>query len=101
MSSLERDYTTESQPLGHGAGTGNFGAQRRYGGSGGAQGDKPFFLTSEFFVLIGMIAAIMIAAGVAADFRAPHAWTLATILGAAYMVSRGLAKIGRGDGKFL
>jgi hypothetical protein len=52
-------------------------------------------------VLIGLIVAILIAAGVAGDFRAPRAWLLATVLGAAYIVSRGLTKIGRGDGTFL
>jgi hypothetical protein len=48
-----------------------------------------------------MFAAVMIAAGVAANFHSARAWTLAVILGAAYILSRGLSKIGRGDGSFL
>ena len=100
MSSLEREYTTESQPLRQGAADGAAGSRGRPGGLT-SRGNKPFFLTSEFFVLIGLIVAIMIAAGVAGDFRAPRAWTLAAVLGAAYILSRGLSKIGRGDGPFL
>jgi hypothetical protein len=100
MSSLEREYTTQSQPLGGGTGS------QRLGDQDGSKSlldrrQKPFFLTSEFFVLIGMVAAIMIAAGVAGNFHSWRAWTLATVLGTAYIISRGLSKIGRGDGRFL
>lgn len=101
MSSLEREYTTETQPLRPGSGDGPLGSRGRPGGIAGRSGHKPFFLTSEFFVLIGLIVAIMIAAAAAGDFHAARAWTLAAVLGAAYIVSRGLSKIGRGDGPFL
>lgn len=101
MSNLEREYTTETQPLGQNQSDGPLGSRGRPGGIGGGRGHKPFFLTSEFFVLIGMVVAIMIAAGVAGDFHAARAWTLAAVLGAAYILSRGLSKIGRGDGPFL
>jgi hypothetical protein len=77
-------------------------------GSGGGQGwgsshrarrrDKPFFLTSEFLTLLGAIAAVCIAGAVADSFDSRRVWTLVTVLAAAYIVSRGLAKIGRGDG---
>jgi hypothetical protein len=59
---------------------------------------KPFFLTSEFLTMVAAIAAIAIAAAVADGFDATRAWTLITIVAAAYIVSRGLSKIGRGDG---
>ena len=60
---------------------------------------KPFFATSEFMTMLAVIAAIAIAAAVAEDFDAPRAWTLITIAAGAYIISRGLSKIGRGDGK--
>ena len=78
------------------------GQQHR--GSGDGWGDsrrkraKPFFLTSEFLALVAGVAAIAIAAAVADNFEAPRAWTLIAILCGAYIVSRGLSKIGRGDG---
>jgi hypothetical protein len=58
---------------------------------------KPFFLTSEFLTLVAGVVAILIAALIADNFEAPRAWLYATILGAAYMVSRGLAKSGSRD----
>ena len=39
--------------------------------------------------------AVLIAAAVADDFGAGAAWTLVTVLGAAYILSRGLAKYER------
>jgi len=60
--------------------------------------EKPFFLTSEFLTMVAVVAAIAIAAAVADNFEAPRAWTLITVAAAAYVVSRGLSKIGRGDG---
>jgi hypothetical protein len=59
---------------------------------------KPFFLTSEFLTMIAAIAAIAIAAAVADSFDSKRAWTLITVVAAAYIVSRGLSKINRGDG---
>ena len=59
---------------------------------------KPFFLTSEFLTMLAAVAAVAIAAAIADGFDATRAWTLITILAAAYIVSRGLSKIGRGDG---
>jgi hypothetical protein len=59
---------------------------------------KPFFLTSEFLTLLAGVAAIAIAAAIADNFEAPRAWTLIAILCGSYIVSRGLSKIGRGDG---
>jgi hypothetical protein len=79
--------------------------QRGGGGGWGDQHDggrrqraKPFFLTSEFLAMVGAIIAIAIAAAIADDFGSERAWTLITVVAAAYILSRGLSKIGRGDG---
>lgn len=55
-----------------------------------------FLRTSEFLVLAVLSVAILIAGAVADAFDAKGAWTLVAVLGAAYIVSRGLAKLGRG-----
>ena len=62
--------------------------------TGGRRHGKPFFLTSEFFVLLGVILALVIAAAVSDSFDAPRMWTLVTVLGGAYILSRGLSKAG-------
>jgi hypothetical protein len=76
---------------------------RDRGGWGGGERSrqrraKPFFLTSEFLTLVAAVAAIAIAAAIADNLDAPRAWTLITIASAAYIISRGLSKINRGDG---
>jgi hypothetical protein len=58
------------------------------------QETKPSFLTTEFWAMIGVIAAILIAASQADNFDAPRAWTLVAAVAIGYMVSRGLAKAG-------
>ena len=55
---------------------------------------KPSFLTTEFYAMIGSIAAILVAAAQADNFEAPRAWTLVAAVAIGYMVSRGLAKSG-------
>jgi hypothetical protein len=55
---------------------------------------KPSFLTTEFYAMIGSIAAILVAAAQADNFDAPRAWTLVAAVAIGYMVSRGLAKSG-------
>jgi hypothetical protein len=55
---------------------------------------KASFLTTEFWAMIGVIAAILIAAQQADNFDAPRAWTLVAAVAIGYMVSRGLAKSG-------
>ena len=56
--------------------------------------------TTEFYAMIGVIAAILIAAwyvgrnGGADNFRANDAWLYVAIVASAYMISRGLAKSG-------
>lgn len=65
---------------------------------------KASFKTSELAVLIVLTVAILIASAVVGDsnrngvnvdlFRASQAWWYITVLGAAYMIGRGLAKSG-------
>jgi len=60
---------------------------------------KAAFKTTEFFAFIMVLAGILVAAAVvdetnAGGFGAKQAWLYATILTAAYMISRGLAKSG-------
>jgi uncharacterized membrane protein YkvA (DUF1232 family) len=55
---------------------------------------KASFLTTEFWAMIGLIAAILVAAQQADNFEAPRAWTLVAAVAIGYMVSRGLAKSG-------
>ena len=55
---------------------------------------KPSFLTTELYVLLGTIVAILIAVAQADNFDSPRAWTLIAALAIGYMVSRGLAKSG-------
>jgi hypothetical protein len=58
---------------------------------------KPFFLTSEFLTLLGSITAVAIALGVSDALNGFKGWLLLTILPAAYMLSRGIAKAGARD----
>jgi hypothetical protein len=55
---------------------------------------KASFLTTEFWAMVGSIAAILVAAAQADNFDAPRAWTLVAAVVIGYMVSRGLAKSG-------
>ena len=55
---------------------------------------KPSFKTTELLTMLGIVAAILIAAASTDNFDAPRAWTLVAVVASAYMVSRGLAKSG-------
>jgi hypothetical protein len=55
---------------------------------------KPSFLTTEFWAMVGVIVAVLVAAWQADNFDAPRAWTLVAAVAIGYMVSRGLAKSG-------
>jgi hypothetical protein len=50
--------------------------------------------TTEFWAMAGVIAAILVAAAVSDSLGDVRAWTLVTVVAAAYVVSRGLAKAG-------
>jgi hypothetical protein len=54
---------------------------------------KPFFLTSEFWVGVLTVVALLVATS-ADNYDAPRAWTLVAVVASAYIVSRGLAKAG-------
>jgi hypothetical protein len=51
-------------------------------------------LTTEFWAMLVLIAAVLIAAAVSDSLDDVRAWTLVTIIGAAYILSRGFAKMG-------
>ena len=55
---------------------------------------KLSFKTTEFWAMGGVIAAILVAAAVSDSLGDVRAWTLVTVVAAAYIVSRGLAKAG-------
>jgi hypothetical protein len=51
-------------------------------------------LTTEFWAMLVLILAVLIAAAISDSLDDVRAWTLATVIGAAYIVSRGIAKAG-------
>jgi hypothetical protein len=53
---------------------------------------RPFFLTSEFFVLVLMTVSLFIASAVVDDLDSRLAWILGTALVGSYILSRGIAK---------
>jgi hypothetical protein len=63
---------------------------------GGRGGGIPSFLRgSEFLVLVAAVLAVLIATAFADNLDAGRAWTLVTVLASAYILSRGIAKLGR------
>ena len=62
----------------------------------GAHGDetKNALKTTEFFAMVGVIAAILIATWVSDSLNDVRGWTLVAAVAIGYMVSRGLAKSG-------
>jgi hypothetical protein len=61
-----------------------------------APGDetKNALKTTEFFAMVGINAAILIAAWASDSLNDVRAWTLIAAVSAAYIISRGLAKSG-------
>jgi hypothetical protein len=55
---------------------------------------KPSFLTTEFYAMVGVIVAVLVAAKVSDSFGDVRAWTLVAAVAIGYMISRGLAKSG-------
>ena len=56
--------------------------------------------TTEFWAMVGVIAAILVASAISDSLGDVRAWTLVAAVAIGYMVSRGLAKSGsrsRGD----
>ena len=62
----------------------------------GVSGDetKLSLKTTEFWAMLGLIVAILIAAGVSDSLNDVRACTLVAAVGIGYMISRGLAKSG-------
>jgi hypothetical protein len=58
----------------------------------GTSETKPFYLTSEFLVFGLYLMGLGIAAATSPSIDARLFWILATIVAAAYMLSRGIAK---------
>jgi hypothetical protein len=58
---------------------------------------KPFFLTSEFLAFLGILIALAIALGATDSLNQFRGWLLITVIGCAYIISRGLAKAGARD----
>jgi hypothetical protein len=50
--------------------------------------------TTEFFAMVGVIGAILIASAVSDSFGDRRAWTLVAAVAVGYIISRGLAKSG-------
>jgi hypothetical protein len=57
-------------------------------------------LTTEFWAMVVLIVAVLIAAAISDSLEDRRAWTFATIIGAAYILSRGFAKSGTGHTPF-
>jgi len=55
---------------------------------------KNAFKTTEFFAMVGVIAAILIASAVSDSLGDVRGWTLVAVVAVGYMISRGLAKSG-------
>ena len=51
-------------------------------------------LTTEFWAMVLLIAAILIASAISDSLDDVRAWTLAAIVGTGYILSRGIAKAG-------
>ena len=81
-----QDVTTGRAPTGPRA--------RLVSGRGVGDETKLSLKTSEFWAMVGLIAAILIAAAVSDSLNDVRAWTLVAAVGIGYMVSRGLAKSG-------
>lgn len=51
-------------------------------------------LTTEFWAMVLLIVLVLIAAAISDSLNDVRAWTLVTIIGTGYVVSRGIAKAG-------
>jgi hypothetical protein len=51
-------------------------------------------LTTEFWAMALLIVLILVAAAISDSLDDIRAWTLVTVIGAAYILSRGIAKAG-------
>ena len=70
------------------------GAPSRRASHTEAKETKAFSKTSEFFVWLATVAAVLAAMLLIDGFGPDTGWTLVTALSVGYMISRGLAKSG-------
>jgi hypothetical protein len=61
---------------------------------GGIDETKLSWKTTEFWAMVAVIAAILIASAVSDSLNDVRAWTLVAAVAIGYMISRGLAKSG-------
>ena len=57
---------------------------------------KGSLMTTEFWAMVAVVVAILVAARQLGHFTGQEAWTLVSVVAVGYMVSRGLAKAGSG-----
>jgi hypothetical protein len=69
--------------------------------AGGHDETRWALLTTEFWAMLIGIALLLIAAAASDSFDDNRAWTLVTIIVAAFIVSRGVAKAGTGHVPFM
>ena len=55
-------------------------------------------LTTEFWAMVVLIAAILIASAISDSLDDVRAWTLVAVVGTGYILSRGIAKAGTDHG---
>jgi hypothetical protein len=90
--------TTPMTPMGTPTTTGAR-STRRSREIGGARETKPFYRTSEFIVFIATAAVVLVAGYSNRDtLDLYRTWQLVSVLAAAYILSRGLAKAGSREG---
>jgi hypothetical protein len=73
---------------------GRRGSYRSTGMTRSGDETKNALKTTEFVAMVGVIAAILIAAKVSDTLNDVRAWTLVAAVAIGYMISRGLAKSG-------
>ena len=74
------------------------GARPRRGGLvAGDTEARPGIITTEFWLTLATSVIIVIAGYVDEGFTVGRAWTLATVILAAYILSRGIAKAGSSE----
>ena len=67
---------------------------RSVGVSTGVDETKLSLKTTEFWAMVGVIAAILVASAISDSLDDVRAWTLVAAVAVGYMISRGLAKSG-------
>ncbi len=93
--------TQQYQPQGGGMGQGVADVAQNVQRAVRTPETKPFFLTSEFLVYVFTVVGVAIAGAVVGDsdggdgFGAELVWTLITVIGLAYIISRGISKAGQ------